>query len=150
MSHKARKASPRKQRGSLYIVAIFVITVMGFLAMLLGRIQWSNHDALTKEQLGTQAWLLAHSSNEWALTQMYPLGASSAVSSACVSIPNSSAPQALLTDIPCHTITLVCDEFGTLNEETFYKLKSTAICGSGKSEVRRNQELWVKEESNGA
>ncbi|MFA0519894.1 MSHA biogenesis protein MshP, partial [Vibrio sp. 10N.222.55.E8] len=44
------------------------------------QVQWSNHDTLTRKQLGTQAWLLAHSANEWALTQVYPLSVSPAVS----------------------------------------------------------------------
>ncbi|MDD1829234.1 MSHA biogenesis protein MshP, partial [Photobacterium sp. ZSDE20] len=65
-----RKSS---QQGSVLVVAVFVIVVMGFLATSLVQVQWSNHDTLTRKQLGTQAWLLAHSANEWALTQVYPL-----------------------------------------------------------------------------
>ncbi|MGL6026592.1 MAG: MSHA biogenesis protein MshP, partial [Vibrio sp.] len=51
----------KKQAGNLYIVAIFVIVVMGFLAAALTRIEWSNQDALSRDVLGTQAWFAAHS-----------------------------------------------------------------------------------------
>lgn len=47
------------QQGSVLVVAVFVIVVMGFLATSLVQVQWSNHDTLTRKQLGTQAWLLS-------------------------------------------------------------------------------------------
>ena len=58
----------KKQAGNLYIVAIFVIVVMGFLAAALSRMEWSNQDALSRDLLGTKAWFAAHSLNEFALT----------------------------------------------------------------------------------
>ncbi len=61
----------KRQVGSLYIVVIFVLVVMGFLATTLNRIEWSNHDAHTKDVIGTQAALLAHSAIEQALIQVY-------------------------------------------------------------------------------
>ena len=74
----------KKQSGNLYIVAIFVIVVMGFLAAAITRMDWSNQDSLSRELLGTKAWFAANSVNEKALTFLYPLNAtSSAVSSAC-------------------------------------------------------------------
>ncbi len=45
----------KKQAGNLYIVAIFVIVVMGFLAAALSRMEWSNQDALSRDLLGTKA-----------------------------------------------------------------------------------------------
>ena len=65
MSHK------KNQIGSVLIIAIFVIVVMGMLALTLVRLEWSNQDTLTREVLGTQAWFLSPSGNEWGFTYIY-------------------------------------------------------------------------------
>ncbi|MGR2946621.1 MSHA biogenesis protein MshP [Vibrio vulnificus] len=133
----------RKQQGNMLVVAIFVIVVMGFLASSLTRINWSNSDNLTREQLGTQAWLMAHSANEWALTQLYPLGVSASVSSACATIQGDTP--SVSVNSPCRNPQISCQSIGTLQGETFYRLEASAVCGSGIVEVERRQEVWVKE-----
>ncbi|MFW1503881.1 MSHA biogenesis protein MshP, partial [Vibrio parahaemolyticus] len=67
MSHK------KAQQGNVLIVVLFVIIVMGYLAASLMKVSWSNQSTLTREFLGTKAWFIAQSANEWALTQLYPL-----------------------------------------------------------------------------
>lgn len=133
----------RKQQGNMLVVAIFVIVVMGFLASLLTRINWSNSDNLTREQLGTQAWLMAQSANEWALTQLYPVGVSASVSTACAAI--QGATPSVSVNSPCRNPQISCQSIGTLQSETFYRLEASAVCGSGIVEVERRQEVWVKE-----
>ncbi|MEZ8825662.1 MSHA biogenesis protein MshP [Vibrio amylolyticus] len=139
----------RKQSGSLYIIAVFVLVVMGFLGAALTRMEWSNNDALTRDALGTQAWLLSHSANELVLTYMYPLNASAAVASNCTSPMPSDIQNALLAlgsqQVNCSEITSSCSSVGTLESENFYKVESTAICGTGINYVQRKQEVWVKE-----
>ena len=139
-----RKSS---QQGSVLIVAVFVIVVMGFLATSLVQVQWSNHDTLTRKQLGTQAWLLAHSANEWALTQVYPLtvspAVSTSVSAACGNLSSNQVSSGMSTI--CTVEELTCSQIGTLDSVGFFKIESTAICGSGINQVQRIQEVWVRE-----
>ncbi|NOI52334.1 MSHA biogenesis protein MshP [Vibrio crassostreae] len=139
-----RKSS---QQGSVLIVAVFVIVVMGFLATSLVQVQWSNHDTLTRKQLGTQAWLLAHSANEWALTQVYPLtvspAVSTSVSAACGNLNSNQVSSGMSTI--CTVEELTCSQIGTLDSVGFFKIESTAICGSGINQVQRIQEVWVRE-----
>ncbi|MCK6262271.1 MSHA biogenesis protein MshP [Vibrio sp. ZSDE26] len=138
-----------KQSGSVYIIAIFVLVVMGFLGAALAKIEWSNSDALTRDALGTQAWLLSHSANELVLTYMYPLNASAAVSSICTD-PIPAAVQNSLSALAskhanCSDITTTCSSIGSLDDESFYKVESSTICGTGINYVQRMQEVWVKE-----
>ncbi|MEZ9035860.1 MSHA biogenesis protein MshP [Vibrio cyclitrophicus] len=139
-----RKSS---QQGSVLVVAVFVIVVMGFLATSLVQVQWSNHDTLTRKQLGTQAWLLAHSANEWALTQVYPLtvspAVSTSVSAACGNLNSNQVSSGMSTI--CTVDELTCSQIGTLDSVGFFKIESTAICGSGINQVQRIQEVWVRE-----
>ena len=139
-----RKSS---QQGSVLVVAVFVIVVMGFLATSLVQVQWSNHDTLTRKQLGTQAWLLAHSANEWALTQVYPLtvspAVSTSVSAACGNLSSNQVSSGMSTI--CTVEELTCSQIGTLDSVGFFKIESTAICGSGINQVQRIQEVWVRE-----
>ena len=139
--------SKSSQQGSVLVVAIFVIVVMGFLATSLVQVQWSNHDTLTRKQLGTQAWLLAHSANEWALTQVYPLTVSPAVStsvSTVCSTLNANQVSSGMSTI-CTVDQLTCSQIGVLDDVGFFKIESTAICGSGINQVQRIQEVWVRE-----
>ena len=139
-----------KQRGNLYIIAVFALVVMGFLGANLIRIEHSNRDALTRDILGTQAWLLAHSVNEYALTQFYPLNASSAVATNCDPIATSistGVSDVLDNFSNCNSVTLTCSTIGSLDSMNYFKVESTAICGSGLNEVERSQEVWIREES---
>ncbi|MDN3700358.1 MSHA biogenesis protein MshP [Vibrio artabrorum] len=139
-----RKSS---QQGSVLVVAVFVIVVIGFLATSLVQVQWSNHDTLTRKQLGTQAWLLAHSANEWALTQVYPLSVSPAVSTsvntACNDLNSNQVSNGMSTI--CRVDQLTCHQVGVLDGVGFFKIESTAVCGSGINQVQRIQEVWVRE-----
>ncbi|MEZ9871086.1 MSHA biogenesis protein MshP [Vibrio sp. 10N.261.51.C6] len=139
--------SKSSQQGSVLVVAVFVIVVMGFLATSLVQVQWSNHDTLTRKQLGTQAWLLAHSANEWALTQVYPLtvspAVSTSVSAACGNLNSNQVSSGMSTI--CTVDELTCSQIGVLDGVGFFKIESTAICGSGINQVQRIQEVWVRE-----
>ncbi|OBS92995.1 MSHA biogenesis protein MshP [Vibrio cyclitrophicus] len=137
----------QKQGGNILIVVVFVIVVMGFLAESLTRVNWTNSDNLTREQLGTQAWLLAHSANEWALTKVYPLtvspAVSTSVSAACGNLNSNQVSSGMSTI--CTVDELTCSQIGTLDSVGFLKIESTAICGSGVNQVQRIQEVWVRE-----
>ncbi len=137
----------RRQQGNVLIVLIFVIVVMGFLASSLTRVNWSNSDSFTREQLGTQAWLLAHSANELALAKMYPLGAESNVSGVCPTLTSDTDFAALTNSSICVSVTTQCDNsVGSLAGQAFYKIQSRVVCGSGIHQIERVQEVWVKEQ----
>lgn len=142
--------SRRRQQGNLYIIAIFVLVVMGFLGANLVRIEQSNHDAYVRDVLGTQAWLLAHSANEYVLTEMYPLNTSSAVATNCDPMASSitSGAANVLSDFnSCSNVTLSCDSLGALDGMNYFKVESRANCGSGLNEVERSEEIWLREAS---
>ncbi len=137
------------QKGNVLVVVLFVIIVMGYLAASLARVGWSDHSAMTKEFLGTKAWFAAQSSNDWVLTQFFPVGNSSAVSSFC---NNIEPPPSGLFDKGCQIEKLECRNPGSLpsennagDEVALYIVKSVASCGSQLSKVYRQQEVWVQE-----
>ncbi len=140
MSHK------QKQQGNVLIVAIFTLVVMGFLATSLNRVRWASSDTLTQEHLGSQAWLLANSANEWALTQIYPVG-SPAISDVC-SVVNV-APSIDVGNDNCVLESMQCVSIGELSldgeDRRFFKIKATAACGNESIRVTRRQEVWVRE-----
>lgn len=144
--------SRNHQKGNVLVVVLFVIIVMGYLAASLARVGWSDHSAMTKEFLGTKAWFAAQSSNDWVLTRFFPVGGSVSVSAVCTAIEAGTLrPESGLFDAGCRIKTLACESPGSLPSENgsgndaLYVFKSVATCGSGLSEVQRQQEVWVRE-----
>lgn len=142
-----------QQRGSALIIVIFVIVIVGFLATSLTRTSWSTHDTNTRSVMGTQAWLLSHSVNEYVMTQFYPEpdpAASSAVSALCatpmpVDISNFAESLVESATVSCELHRLECESRGRLNDMNFYVLESSVICGTGGNRAQRNQQVWVRE-----
>lgn len=143
MSHK------KTQVGSLYIVVIFVLVIMGFLASSLGRIEWSNSDSHAKDVIGLQASFLAHSANELVLRDIYPpraaltdifdvAGSCSAVNGTTRNIPSA---------VNCEEVEVNCEPRGGVlaDGRQMYVLNSVAVCGTGINEMRRSQEVWLRE-----
>ena len=138
-----------KQRGSGLMIVLFVIVVMGFMAMAMTKIGASSQTMTTKEVLGTRAWFTANSGNEVVLTKLFPLGDPL--------ISNTAACDKTYTqdDMPtfqkgCKIVTVICKNQGqdsknkNKNKILGYKLISTATCGSGKVTMTRTQEVWAK------
>lgn len=151
MSHSHSFRTRRDQRGSLYIAIVFVLVVMGFLASLLSRIQWSNADGYTKDVLGTQAWFLAQSVNESSLTVLYPLDSVTNIKKSCVAVmPTPSfISGTVFSEIPnCRLVENSCESLGTLADMNYFRLTARVNCGSGKSLVERAEEIWVRELNN--
>ncbi|MCR9593717.1 MSHA biogenesis protein MshP [Vibrio alginolyticus] len=144
MSHR------RKPQGNVLIIVLFVIIVMGFLASSLMKVTWSNQSGLTREFLGTKAWFVAQSANEWALTRLYPLnGTSDSVATLCKNQVSGAAPN-VTQGTGCRLNSMSCVNLGTLNADTsaaesLFRVQATAVCGSGLSQVERQQEIWVRE-----
>ncbi|MCD9494799.1 MshP protein [Photobacterium carnosum] len=134
-----------KQRGSGLMIVLFVIVVMGLMAIAMTKIGASSQTMTTKEVLGTRAWFSAYSANEVLLTKLFPLGD-----------PLISKPMACKkyfdVDIKmmmpplqqgCKIISMNCVPV-IINKTNEYKLLSTATCGSGKVTMTRTQEVWAK------
>ncbi|WP_394244791.1 MSHA biogenesis protein MshP [Vibrio astriarenae] len=138
--------SPKKQQGSVIIVSVFVIVIMGMMAAMLNRTQWSNQDSHVREVNGTHAWLAATSITEEALTLIYPLNQSSAASSLC----DNTDPKTILS-LPiryeqwCQEVESKCSKIGTLGEYDYFKVESSAQCGTGIHQVERQHEVWIRE-----
>ncbi|ELB2769613.1 MULTISPECIES: MSHA biogenesis protein MshP [Vibrio] len=142
----------KHQQGNVLVIVLFVIVVMGYLAASLMRVTWSNQSGVTREFLGTQAWFVAQSANEWALTKLYPLNVSSAsasVSTLCKNQVSGATPN-VTQGTGCRINSMSCVDLGTLNAgtsaaESLFRVQATAVCGSGLSKVQRQQEIWVRE-----
>lgn len=143
-----------KQSGSMLIIVIFVILVMGYLATSLNLTSWSSRDSTTRGVLGTQAWLLSHSANEYVLTEMYPDEDTSNVGAICMGTRLNAGgdirqfiEQTLITSATasCALQELDCQDRGELDGRTFYILQSTVSCGTGIHEVQRSQQVWLRE-----
>ncbi|GEM80951.1 hypothetical protein [Vibrio superstes] len=154
--YRNSRTSISSQQGNVYIIAIFVIVVMGMLALNLTRISWSNQDTLTREVLGTQAALLAQSGNEWALTHLFPLDEADdfdALEARCSSLGTSAteAANALVSNsgIACAKPSISCsipDVDESLPEDLKYiQISTRAICNDGNVfEVEREETVWVR------
>ncbi|WP_282066561.1 MSHA biogenesis protein MshP [Vibrio rotiferianus] len=139
----------KHQRGNVFIVSLFVIVVMGYMATSITKINWSNQTLVTKEFLGTQAWFLAQSATEWALTKIYPLGDSAPdVEENCRDKVNGQFTE-IVKDINFGTCTLARLECKggdkKLDNQVFYRIEAAVQCGSGINLVERRQEIWIKD-----
>ncbi|MEF1311906.1 MSHA biogenesis protein MshP [Vibrio mytili] len=140
----------KQQQGNVLVIVLFVIVVMGYLAASLMRVTWSNQSGVTREFLGTQAWFVAQSANEWALTKLYPLnGSSDSVSTLCTDEVSGAMPN-VTQGTGCTLKSMSCVDLGTLNKDTsaaesLFRVQAKAVCGSGLSQVERQQEIWVRE-----
>ncbi|MCG3862833.1 MULTISPECIES: MshP protein [unclassified Photobacterium] len=141
-----------KQRGSGLMIVLFVIVVMGLMAMAMTKIGTSSQTMTTKEVLGTRAWFTAHSANEVVLTELFPLEPLQRKPGVC---KNYSASEiATEIDMPefqtgCKVIQVNCQKIEiTALKTTEFKVESTAVCGSGKITMTRTQEVWAKELKN--
>ncbi len=144
MSHR------RNSSGNVLIIVLFVTIVMGYLASSLMKVTWSNQSGLTREFLGTKAWFVAQSANEWALTRLYPInGTSDSVATICTNTVSGAMPN-VTQGTGCTLKSMSCVYLGTLNKDTsaaesLFRVQATAVCGSGLSQVERQQEIWVRE-----
>ncbi|WP_375321728.1 MSHA biogenesis protein MshP [Aliivibrio logei] len=136
-----------KQKGNLLIMSIVVMVVIGYLSLNLLKVETSNSDTVSKEVLGTQAWFLAHSGAEWGLVQLFPLGQSGVDDAICDGIERN--PNMALANSGCsHNPSVVCERSEVSYHDEiiqYFKIKSTAICGSGANKMTRVQEVWAKE-----
>ncbi|OBT17478.1 hypothetical protein A9264_01360 [Vibrio sp. UCD-FRSSP16_10] len=135
----------------MLIIAIFTLVVLGSLAAVMSKIEWSSSDTHTREFMSAQAWMLTTSANEWALTQFYPLSGSVGMEDKCLGNTNTNIEgidgasyQQLAQDV-CGAVSMSCHLAGTLDSQNLFVVTATATCGEGAFQVQRRQEVWIKE-----
>ncbi|MCD9541533.1 MshP protein [Photobacterium carnosum] len=134
-----------KQRGSGLMIVLFVIVVMGFMAMAMTKIGASSQIMTTKEVLGTRAWFTANSGNEVVLTKLFPLGDPRVSNAAACELYSQTEIRTMMPIFQqgCKIISMNCVP-AMINKTHEYKLTTTATCGSGKVAMTRTQEVWAK------
>ncbi|WP_086981505.1 hypothetical protein [Vibrio aphrogenes] len=154
-------AAKSKQSGSVLMVVIFVIVVMGLLASTMARLEWSNQDTQTREIMGNRAWFISHSINEWALTQLYPLqqtATTAELTTRCESLTKDKADavynalyQSDASYKSCSIKAFTCtpyviNEEGGTEEYSFMKVHTNATCSDGQDlfSIERAQDVVVK------
>lgn len=143
--------SRKRHQGSVIMIAIFVIVVMGLLAAALSRIEWSNQDTFSRQILGNKAYFAAHSVNEVALTTIYPLNQPEDLPEACADWQaNVSAQARVMSHYDHCSLTTQCVVKGELTgvNMTYYRIESSVICGSGRFKVQRAEDVWLKDVRN--
>ncbi|MBE8168771.1 MAG: MSHA biogenesis protein MshP [Shewanella sp.] len=136
---------PSRQKGSMLVVAIFVLTVMFLLAAALINISQNEDKALTQEVWGTRALFAANSGADAALAQLFPLNGNE---HSCNEVSeNWSAPD--VVGFANCAIEIGCQSF-TADNVTQYRISSKAVCksGSGSDQLRvsRQVEVLAKQE----
>lgn len=136
------------QRGSLLLMAIFTMMVLGGLSMALLKMSASQQTMTSREVLGARAWFAASSGNEWAMTQLFPLATNENL------LPAPSCAFANLAPTTGINFTAKglkgCKVFVTCKVKvegliSQYHIESKGECGTGEFKVVRVQELWAKD-----
>lgn len=154
---KQTRSSKKAQSGSVLIVVIFVIVVMGLLAGTMARLEWSNQDTQSREVMGTRAWFMAHSANEWAMTQLFPLGETGedliSLEGNCSSLSvlpadyfanDTEYQHCRVESLTCTPQTITDQDESTI-KYGFFKVSAKASCGDedGLFRVERAQDIVV-------
>lgn len=135
--------SYKKQQGSALVISLVVITVMAVFAAAMVKLDWSNQEMTSREVFATQAWFAAHSANEYALTQLFPLGSKQSNPKACISNYPISADKFSCSSVSASCVATTITENGKVIHR--YQLEAIATCGTGKYAVTRIQETWAKD-----
>ncbi len=132
--------TPLKQRGSMLVIALFVIIVLAFLAYAMIRITNISADANVYEVYGARALNAANSGVERALNEIFmPTGGVSSVQ-ACSAFPKTYDLSTVGVEFSgCNNITVNCGSFlVTQTGFTHFQLESTASCVAGEFTTQRS------------
>lgn len=127
-----------RQRGSVLIIGIFVITVMFLLAAALIRMVSDADEALTLEVWGTRALASANSGADAAMAKLFPINGGTPVCNSS----DSWTPPAVVGFHGC-VVNLSCNSFSA-EGVTQYLVVSRAFCESGDLRVSRSVEVTAR------
>lgn len=140
MFHRKRSASRRKQRGSMLLISIFILTVMIFLAVSLQDVFSAASRSLAYEVYGTRALSAANAGAELALQKIFYLqGQTPLVFSDVEPNPATASLNLDLSTTEAFagcSVAVAVSRF-TINDATHfynythYRIESTATCIAG-------------------
>ncbi|GAA6184451.1 MSHA biogenesis protein MshP [Aliiglaciecola sp. NS0011-25] len=129
------QSSPKRQSGSMIIIALFVIIVMAILGLTMVKLLSASADSVIHEVYGARALHAAQSSMERNIKEAFPLtqdGSGSCDSLSTFSFASVPGLQNCLSVSSCTLTT------GFVDETTqYYHFESTGICTAGKVTASR-------------
>lgn len=138
----------KKQRGSMMVTAIFIMTVMLMLGFALNEVLSSSSRALSYEVAGSRAFHAANSGVEAGLHYLFP---PTAVGTGCANgffTSNPSLPVALgaQTAFSGCQVVVSCQSFNVAETGfTHYRLTSSATCQQGSITAERSVAVEARE-----
>lgn len=124
--------SMKRQQGSMLVIALFVIIVLGFLAYAMIQITDNSNRATVFEVYGARALNAANSGAERALNETLGPG-----NSACPSAPSNELPS-INGFVGCE-LKITCEQFNiTETGFTHFRIESTASCTAGEFTTQRS------------
>lgn len=137
-----------KQRGSMLVIAIFILVVMSLLVGALSRLLQNSSEAVVVEVLGTRAFYAAQSGMELELLRLFPLDASPAQ---CISVDprtdaNVSYSFLQVDGLNQCRVWVDCTESASAENASIrhYRLVSIGSCEAGEVKTSRviEMEVW--------
>lgn len=129
-----------KQSGSMLIVAIFIIVVMGILVLGLSRLLQASTETVVTEVLGTRAFYAAQSGLELGLQQLFALDAATA---SCSNVEQEFPFYNIQGLINCKANVSCVQSASSENPDiTHYLLKSTGSCENDLTLRTVEIEVW--------
>lgn len=133
--------SIKKQQGSMLVIALFVIIVLGFLAYAMIQITDNSNRATVIEVYGARALNAANSGAEIALNEVFGPGV---VTPACPSPTFSPTLPSINAFSGCE-LTITCGQFNvTATGFTHFRIESTASCTAGEFSTQRSVAIEAK------
>lgn len=132
MCHK----SPAKQQGSMLVIAIFILVVLGLLGAAFASLFQSSETGVSYEVLGIRAQAAANAGTEAGLYRILRLAQSCNVMASGSTVPTTDLTLALDSTESALAQCVVAVKCGqraaiTGSTYTFYVLTSTATCSAG-------------------
>lgn len=115
------------QRGSVLIIALFVMVVVVMLGAALLKMQRTSSEAIAQEVLGTRALAAARSGMEIQLQKLFAVGGPGV----CPTVTVTYNQLANLDGLKNCQAQVSCQNYANDNGIAYYRLTSTGACGSG-------------------
>lgn len=140
--------SIKSQQGSMLVIAIFIIVVLGLLLSALANILNSSQQSVNYEVLGVRAQAAANAGMEAGLYRVLRESVSCNVMPAGSTTPTTSLSVNLDASLAQCTVTVLCGQRSAINSNSanYYILHSSGSCSAGdnKLTVTRNLKAEVQ------
>lgn len=120
------------QKGYLIPLALFIVVGLGILAIAISKLAASAHNLALREDIATQAFFAAESGSQLAIYSLFLSAASrTQTTSNCTNL-NGSTRNLTATGVNNCTLSFTCSKTdNTQDTQSFYRITSSASCGSG-------------------